>query len=180
MRQLRERYRPRKTRCEHLRLNLLRWWLEATRYKLYRTITAVSVFPRWASVDTLWMLFPFYVIFMVVLLLRKVSFFSVDQTAQAWPILPLNSWIPAPDTKIVWKLIQSMYLVFIITQDEMKKYSVMEKKEIENISISEPHVDSYINDELWNKNTKNQLIWTISDFHKPGYTVYHIVYDSYT
>ena len=41
-----------------------------------------------------------------------------------------------------------MYLVFIITQDEMKKYSVMEKKEIENISISEPHVDSYINDEL--------------------------------
>lgn len=40
----------------------------------------------------------------------------------------------------------------------MKKYSVMEKKEIENISISEPHVDSYINDELWNKNTKNQLI----------------------
>ena len=62
----------------------------------------------------------------------------------------------------------------------MKKYSVMEKKEIENISISEPHVDSYINDELWNKNTKDQLIWTISDFHKPGYTVYHIVYDSYT
>ena len=91
------------------------------------------------------MLFPFYVIFMVVLLLRKVFIF---QMAQVGPILPLSSGIPAPDTKIVWKLIQSMYLAFIITQDEMKKYSVMEKKEIENISISEPHVDSYINDEL--------------------------------
>ena len=44
----------------------------------------------------------------------------------------------------------------------MKKYSVMEKKEIENISISEPHVDSYINDELWNKNTKNQFIGLIT------------------
>merc|ERR1719394_45378 len=83
MRQLREHYRPKKSRF----------------------------FPRWASVDTLWMLFPLYVIFMVVLLL-------------------------------------SMYLVYIITQDEMKKYLVLEKNEIVNISKSEPHVESYVNDDL--------------------------------
>ena len=50
-------------------------------------------------------------------------------------------------TNTVWKLISSMYLVFIITQDEMKKL-VLEKNEIVNISKSEPHVESYVNDEL--------------------------------
>lgn len=39
-----------------------------------------------------------------------------------------------------------MYLFFIITQDEMKKYLVLEKKEI--VNISEPLVESYVNDEL--------------------------------
>ena len=46
----------------------------------------------------------------------------------------------------------------------MKKHLVSEKNEIVNISKSEPHVESYVNDELWNKHPKNQLIRRISDF----------------
>ena len=161
MRQLRERYRPRKSRCEYLRWNLLRGWLKATRHKFYRTLTAVSVFPRWASVDTLWMLFPLYVIFMVVLLLRKVSFTTSNSRTKRDQYQSVSRFLL---TKTAWKLIQSMYLVFIITQDEMKKHLVSEKNEIVNISKSEPHVESYVNDELWNKHPKNQLIRRISDF----------------
>ena len=42
-----------------------------------------------------------------------------------------------------------MYLVFIITQDEMKKYMVSEQKEVVNISKPiEPSVESFANDEL--------------------------------
>ena len=38
----------------------------------------------------------------------------------------------------------------------MKKM-VLEKNEIANISKSETHVESYVNDELWNKNPKYQF-----------------------
>ena len=40
----------------------------------------------------------------------------------------------------------------------MKKSLILEKNEIANISKSEPHVESYVNDELWNKYPKNQFI----------------------
>ena len=47
------------------------------------------------------------------------------------------------------KRIESMYLVFVITQDEMKTYLASEQKEILNISNPvEPLVESYVNDEL--------------------------------
>ena len=38
----------------------------------------------------------------------------------------------------------------------MKKM-VLEKNEIVNISKSEPHVESYVNDELWNKHSKKSV-----------------------
>ena len=38
----------------------------------------------------------------------------------------------------------------------MKKM-VLEKNEIVNISKSEPHVESYVNDELWNKHPKKSV-----------------------
>ena len=47
------------------------------------------------------------------------------------------------------KRIESMYLVFVITQDEMKTYLASEQKAISNISnLVEPIVESYVNDEL--------------------------------
>ena len=158
MRQLREHYRPKKSRCEYL------WWDFLCTATIWPTrITrekAFLVFPRWASVDTLWMLFPLYVIFMVVLLLRKVSFTTANRRTKRDRYQSVRRFLL---TNTVWKLISSMYLVFIITQDEMKKM-VLEKNEIVNISKSEPHVESYVNDELWNKHPKNQLIRRISDF----------------
>ena len=49
-----------------------------------------------------------------------------------------------------------MYLVFVITQDEMKAYLASEQREILNISnLVEPIVESYVNDELWNKSWKH-------------------------
>ena len=156
MRQLREQYRPKKSQCEYLRWNFLctatTWPTRITR------VIAFLVFPRWASVDTLWMLFPIYVIFMVVLLLRKVSFTTDNRRTKRDRYQSVRRFLL---TNTVWKLISSMYLVFIITQDEMKKL-VLEKNEILNISKSEPHVESYVNDELWNKNTKNQFIGLIT------------------
>ena len=49
----------------------------------------------------------------------------------------------------------------------MKKYLVLEKKEI--VNISEPLVESYVNDELWNKNPKPIILSRLFRSGIPGF-----------